>query len=48
MRNERLLDPMTWYSQAAVDHLWKKSPVLSVKQPVWSGFMQMVHQGKHP
>ena len=45
---EHLSDPMSQYSQSAVDFLWKISPVLSVKRPLWSGFMQMVHKGEHP
>ena len=45
---EHLSDPMIEYSHSAMDSLWKISLVLSVDRPLWSGFMQMVHQGDHP
>ena len=48
IRYEHLSDPMIEYSHSAVDFLWKISPVLSVVRPLWSGFMQMVHQVDHP
>ena len=48
IRYSHLAEPMIEYSHSAVDFLWMISPVLSVDMPLWSGFMQMVHQGDHP
>ena len=45
---EYLSDQMTEYSHSDVDFFWKISPVLSMDRPLWSGFMQMIHQGDHP
>ena len=48
IRYEHLSDRMVAYPHSAMDFLWKISPVLSLDRPLWSGFMQMVHQGDHP
>ena len=47
VRYEHLSNRMVAYPHSAMDFLWKISPVLSVDRPLWSGFMQMVHQGDH-
>ena len=48
IRFEHSSDQMIEYSHTAVDSFCKVSPVLSVDMPLWSGFMQKVHQGDHP
>ena len=48
VRYEHLSNRMVAYPHPAMDFFWKISPALSVDKPLWSGFMQMVHQGDHP